>query len=58
MKRLPTRKCLRCGHHWHPRKNGRPGVCPKCKNPRWDTKRRGNEPGPKPAAAGAKEAKE
>lgn len=34
-------KCIKCGHEWEERKNteqGKPFVCPKCKNPRWDTK--------------------
>ena len=29
--------CLRCGHHWLKRIEGRPAACPSCKQPRWDT---------------------
>lgn len=32
--------CLRCGHHWIPRKPERPRICPKCKSPYWDKPRR------------------
>jgi len=32
---LPTFRCLRCGHTWHPRKPFMPRVCPRCKNPYW-----------------------
>lgn len=28
---LPTLKCLRCGHFWHPRMNI-VFICPKCKS--------------------------
>lgn len=28
--------CLRCGHTWLPRIEGRPVQCPKCKSPNWD----------------------
>lgn len=28
--------CRFCSHKWFPRAAGRPNVCPKCKNPRWD----------------------
>jgi predicted Zn-ribbon and HTH transcriptional regulator len=32
-----ARECrCRCGHVWTPRVEGRPGVCPKCKNYKWD----------------------
>lgn len=37
--------CLRCDHKWVPRENNneKPTVCPKCKNPYWDTpKQNGN----------------
>ena len=30
----------RCGHQWVPRKPGVPIVCPKCKSPYWNTKRK------------------
>jgi len=33
-------KCGRCGHEWVPRKKEIPVVCPKCKSPYWDKKRR------------------
>lgn len=29
-------KCLRCGHEWVKRIEGRPAQCPACKQPRWD----------------------
>lgn len=28
--------CLRCGHAWVKRIEGRPVRCPKCKQPNWD----------------------
>ena len=37
--RLPTLKCLRCGHEWHPKSNRRPVRCAKCKSPYWDRER-------------------
>jgi len=33
-------KCERCGHKWIPRKKGKPVICPKCKSPYWDKKRK------------------
>lgn len=33
MKKL---KCLKCGHQWLSRKEGRPLTCPNCKIPSWD----------------------
>lgn len=31
-------RCLRCGHEWIPREKAvEPRVCPKCKNPYWNT---------------------
>jgi predicted Zn-ribbon and HTH transcriptional regulator len=32
---LPSLECLKCGHTWHPRTNELPGVCPRCKSPKW-----------------------
>lgn len=32
-------RCERCGHEWIPRKN-KIRVCPKCKSPYWDVKKR------------------
>ena len=32
--------CERCKHKWVPRDNKKPMVCPKCKSPYWDKKRR------------------
>ncbi len=29
-------KCLRCGHKWTPRVEGRPKACPACKSYRWN----------------------
>ncbi len=40
-------ECLRCGYHWPPRNNRRPGVCPGCGSTAWDRPRADNEPGPK-----------
>jgi len=39
---MPTLKCLRCGHKWHPRTDKLPAVCPnlKCKSPYWNKPRR------------------
>lgn len=40
--KLPTFKCLRCGHSWVPRKHAYghgavlPGNCPKCRSVYWD----------------------
>jgi len=33
---LPTLKCKRCGHTWHPHRPQKPKVCPKCASPYWD----------------------
>lgn len=38
--KLPRYNCKRCGHKWVPRLNGHPTVCPKCKSPYWDKKRK------------------
>ena len=35
---IEEKKCNFCNHRWLPRAAGRPHVCPKCKNPRWDEK--------------------
>jgi len=32
--------CERCNHKWVPRDKQKPLVCPKCKSPYWDRKRR------------------
>ena len=32
--------CERCKHKWVPRDKQKPLVCPKCKSPYWDRKRR------------------
>lgn len=28
--------CKKCGHAWRLREDKKPGVCAKCKNPKWD----------------------
>ncbi len=34
-------QCERCGHEWVPRDiNQEPKVCPKCKSPYWNVKRK------------------
>ncbi|MFX0136903.1 MAG: hypothetical protein ACFFDN_24915 [Candidatus Hodarchaeota archaeon] len=33
---LPTEKCKRCGHTWHPRSDKKPERCPNCNSPYWD----------------------
>jgi len=34
-------RCERCSHEWIPKNmNKEPKVCPKCKSPYWNTKRR------------------
>lgn len=33
-------KCERCKHTWIPRDKRKPLVCPKCKSPYWDRKKR------------------
>jgi len=38
--KLPTLRCKRCGHKWHPRKEEKPLICPKCKSPYWDRERK------------------
>lgn len=30
-------RCLRCGHSWIKRSEARPGLCPRCRSPRWDS---------------------
>jgi len=32
--------CERCKHKWAPRNRGEPRVCPKCKSPYWNIKKR------------------
>src|SRR4029450_7901622 len=41
-------RCLRCGHLWLPRMEGRPVACPRCHSPIWD------KPRPEPAPGGKK----
>lgn len=47
-------KCLRCGHKWIPRVSleelegklkveSKPRICPSCKTPYWDRKRKNKE---------------
>ena len=33
-------QCERCNHKWAPRDDKKPIVCPKCKSPYWDRKRK------------------
>lgn len=33
-------RCERCEHEWVPKTPKKPRVCPKCKSPYWDRKRR------------------
>ena len=33
-------KCLRCGHEWFKRVETRSVLCPGCKNPKWDEKKK------------------
>jgi len=33
---LPTLKCKRCGHSWHPNRPKLPKVCPACCSPYWN----------------------
>jgi hypothetical protein len=32
--------CERCKHKWFPRRKSKPVICPKCKSPYWDKKRK------------------
>ena len=32
--------CLRCVHSWPPRGSEKPRICPKCKSPYWDRKKK------------------
>lgn len=34
---LPVLLCTRCHHEWTPREPVPPKVCPRCKNPNWNT---------------------
>ena len=36
----PSLKCKRCGHDWIQRGIELPKVCPRCKSPYWNKKRR------------------
>lgn len=36
---LPTLRCLRCGHEWHPRTARAPRFCSKCNSPYWNKPR-------------------
>ena len=38
-KNIKKRTCKRCEHKWRP-KTELPIVCPKCKSPYWNTKRK------------------
>lgn len=38
--KLQFLKCIRCLHKWFPRRQNLPKVCPKCKSPYWNKKRR------------------
>lgn len=41
-------RCERCGHEWLPRDKGKkPKVCPRCKNPYWDTPKKSASQGQK-----------
>ncbi len=37
--KLPTLKCLRCGHKWYPKREEMPLRCAKCKSPYWNKPR-------------------
>lgn len=40
-KTVTAYRCERCGHEWIPRDDSRlPTVCPKCKSPYWNRKRK------------------
>jgi len=42
--KLDGYSCLRCSHRWVPRENNaKPTVCPKCKNPYWDTPKKNDK---------------
>jgi len=32
--------CLRCGHTWNPRSEGKPVACPKCHSTAWDKEKK------------------
>ena len=36
---VPTLKCNRCNHSWHPRSSNEPKNCPKCNSPYWNKDR-------------------
>lgn len=37
---MKKHKCKRCEHSWFPRKVEKPTVCPECKSPYWNKKRK------------------
>ena len=37
--KIITLECLRCNHHWIPRKKQMPMVCPSCMSPYWNRAR-------------------
>jgi predicted Zn-ribbon and HTH transcriptional regulator len=38
--KLPTLKCLRCGHTWHPYREKMPLRCARCRTPYWNKPKR------------------
>lgn len=36
-------RCYRCEHEWLPRMSTKPTVCPKCKSPYWDIRKKDRE---------------
>jgi hypothetical protein len=40
---VPTLRCSRCEHAWHPRSQEMPERCPKCNSPYWNKPRVRNE---------------
>jgi len=45
MIRMAGYRCERCSHKWVPRGKAVPVICPKCKSPYWDRKRKLNKKG-------------
>jgi len=37
---VPTLRCQRCGHAWHPRSHAAPERCPGCNSPYWNKPRK------------------
>lgn len=37
---IPKRKCERCEHSWFLKKQQEPIVCPKCKSPYWNKRKK------------------